>query len=114
MPIANCTISSKCIKNLQGSTDLVGLWANESGISSEQMTINIITNHNQFGNNYEVMANLLLPSIWSSTDISSIQVGLAKALAIYFEISVKAVHVITNIVDSGMVVEDGKEIQWQD
>jgi len=58
------------------------------------------------------MANLSLPSMWSTSDISSLQVGLAEALSLYFGFAIDEVHVITNIVTSGMVVESGQEIKW--
>lgn len=109
MPIANCIIASD-VK--QGLSNLVELWANESGKSSEHMTINIISSTRQFGNEYSVMANLLLPSAWSSSDVSLLQVGLAKALATHFCISISKVQIVTSIIGSGLVVENGKEIQW--
>jgi len=55
------------------------------------------------------MANLVLSSICSSGDISLLQVGLAKALSRFFEIPLSEVFVATNIVNSAMVVESGKE-----
>lgn len=109
MPIANCIVTSDCRPD---SNNLIDLWANESGQPAEHMTINIITGTKQFGNRYPVMATLWLPSIWSRSDISSLQLGLATALAKYFNLTSSEVHVITRIVKSGMVVEDGEEIQW--
>ncbi len=109
MPIANCIVTTDCQHN---SFDLVELWAKESGQSSEHMTINITTSTHQYGNKYTIMATLWLPSIWSKSNISSLQLGLAKALAYYFNIAPSEIHVITQIVESGNVVEGGKEIQW--
>ncbi|CAH1386597.1 conserved hypothetical protein [Candidatus Nitrotoga sp. M5] len=109
MPIANCLITQECS---QGSGNLIELWANESGISSKHMTINIVSSSEQLGNKYKIMANLSLPSMWSTSDISSLQIGLAKALSQYFAFAINEVHVITNIVTSGMVVESGQEIKW--
>jgi hypothetical protein len=109
MPIANCIVRSDCP---QGSSNLVELWADESGQPSEHMTINIIFSDEQIGNKYGVMATLLLPSIWPGNDISLLQIGLAKALAKHFNLSLSEVHVATSIVTSGMVVEEGEEIQW--
>ena len=109
MPIANCVITQEC---LQSSENLIELWSKESGISPEHMTINIVTSREQLGNKYKIMANLSLPSMWSTSDISSLQVGLAKALSNHFAVAINEVHVITNIVTSGMVVEAGQEIKW--
>lgn len=109
MPIANCIITPGCI---DGSGNLIELWAGESNLSSDHMTINIITSSNQTGNKYKVMANLALPSIWSASDISALQIGLAKALALYYSLALNEIHVITTTVSSGFVVETGREITW--
>ena len=112
MPIANCIITSKCQLNLDQSKNLIEIWANESKISPEQMTVNIVVSNEQHGKKYNIMANLLLASMWSYNDISSLQVGLAKALAQFFNVSLKSIHVTTSIINSGMVVEDGNVIEW--
>lgn len=109
MPIAHCVITQECP---QSSGNLIELWSKQSGISPEHMTINIVTSSEQLGNKYKIMANLSLPSMWLTSDISSLQVGLAEALSQYFGFAINEVHVITNIVTSGMVVESGKEIKW--
>lgn len=109
MPIANCIVTSGCQPD---SSNLIELWADESGHSPEHMTVNIILCTKQCGNRYPVMATLWLPSIWPESDISSLQLGLAAALAKHFGLTSSEVHVITQIVNSGMVVEEGVEIQW--
>jgi len=109
MPIANCVITQECS---QGAGNLITLWAQESEISPEHMTINLITSSEQLGNKYKIMANLALPSMWSTSDISLLQIGLAKALSKHFAVAINEVHVITNIITSGMVVESGKQIKW--
>jgi len=112
MPIANCIITSDCHKRSGESSELITLWAIESNKSPEDMTINIIASDEQYGKKYSVMAHLLLPSIWSGSDISQLQLGLAKALTLHFNVSLKEVFVSTSIVNSGMVVEEGEEIEW--
>ena len=109
MPIAHCVVSPAC---RHSASDVIALWSTEAGIASDQMTINFIRSEEQVGNSYAVMATLYLPSLWSKDSISSLQLGLARALATYFEISIQEVHVITRVVDSGLVVEGGKEQSW--
>lgn len=109
MPIANCIVTSDCH---EGSSNLLERWANESDQSSEHMTINIVVSDRQLGNNYSVMATLFLPTMWSSSGISSLQTGLARALAQHYGLAQSDVHVITCLVNSGMVVESGREIHW--
>ena len=76
------------------------------------MTVNIISIDQQFGSEYAVMANLQLPSVWSSEQVYAIQLGLAQALTCYFSVAVNDVHVVTNVIDSGMVVENGEQAVW--
>lgn len=109
MPIANCIISSEC---QQSSNDLVKMWAAESGQSAEHMTVNIIISKEQIGKKYGVVATLFLPSVWSDSDISSLQTSLAKVLANHFSLPLRQVLVISNIVNSGMVVENGQIVCW--
>ncbi len=109
MPIANCIVIPNCSPvNL----NLIELWAKESGHSKDHMTVNILTSTEQHGNAYSVMATLLLPSLWSKDSISSLQLGLAKALAEKYGLSLDDVHVVTHIVQSGCVVESGHEVSW--
>ncbi|GAA0858913.1 hypothetical protein GCM10009114_30320 [Aliiglaciecola litoralis] len=91
---------------------MVELWAKESGIPSEHMTINIVTSTEQHGNKYKVMANLSLPSVWSDREVSLLQFGLAKALSHYYSLTLNDVHVVTTVIMSGRVVESGAEASW--
>jgi len=109
MPIANCIVTPECKQNEQ---DLIDVWARESGQPPHNMTVNITYSSLQIGNRYGAMATLFLPSLWSQSAISSLQVGLAVALAKTFNLSVDEVHVITSIVKSGLVVESGKVEEW--
>jgi len=109
MPIANCIITQEYSAP---AGQLIERWAKASGVSPEHMTINIIYSHEQLGKQYKIMAHLMLPSIWSKSDISSLQIGLATALSQHFLVDINDIQVITNIITSGLVVESGKEINW--
>ena len=109
MPIANCIVTPDSV---EGRSDLIEHWASESAQSPEHMTINITISNRQLGNKYRVMASLFPPSMWSSENVSILQIGLAKALAKHFDLALSEVHVITNVVNSGSVVESGQEIKW--
>ncbi len=113
MPIANCVVKRRNFQEAMRSENLIELWATASGKSSEHMTVNIIESSNQQGNIYDIMATLYLPSLWSKRDVDSLQIGLAKALAEYFNVGIKRVHIITHIVVSGMVVENGELVEWE-
>lgn len=112
MPIANCIVTAECIGSSNQEWNLIDLWAEAASLSSEHMTINLLSNTQQLGNQYHVIANLQLPSIWSPPDISSLQTGLARALSSYFSVPLSTIHVITNVIESGLIIEDGREVKW--
>lgn len=113
MPIANCILTPKCINSSNPQDNLIDKWAKAANQSSEHMTINLLTSAEQLGNTYQIMANLQLPSLWSPTDVSALQTGLAKALSGHFSVPLSTVHIVTSIIESGQIVEDGKEVKWQ-
>jgi hypothetical protein len=112
MPVANCFVQKDCYKKVSSSESLIELWTAESGLSSEHMTANIIQLTEQRGNAYNIMAVLYLPSMWSEQDVNLLQTGLAYALTRYFNVDINTVHVITHILESGMVVEKGEVLKW--
>lgn len=112
MPIANCIVSPSRCSQAGDADGLVVLWARESGKSPEHMTVNIVERRAQVGSAYEVMATLWLPSLWSQADVDSLQVGLARALAAHFGVGLGSVHIITRIIEPGLVVEDGETLSW--
>jgi hypothetical protein len=112
MPIANCHISIDFETKPDNTSRLIELWADNSIQSSDEMTVNLISVNQQHGKQYQILAQLLLPSIWSKPDVSLLQTGLAKALSIYFQIPINEVFVATSIVESGFVVDSGKEVRW--
>lgn len=109
MPIANCLINPECNS---GPDDLVQLWAEASGKSAKHMTVNIQQVSGQFGHHYAVTAQLFLPSIWPPKDVSALQTGLAKSLSRHFSQPLDAILVMTTIIGSGHVVENGTEVRW--
>jgi hypothetical protein len=111
VPIANCFVHDE-LRAESDSDALTALWSEESGIGSEQMTINVIASVRQDGAPYRVMAFLYLPSLWSSDQVRKLQTGLAKALGRGFAVGLAEVQVITSIVESGQVVEDGETQDW--
>jgi hypothetical protein len=112
MPVANCLVQKGCYKKVSSSESLIELWAAESGLSSDHMTVNLSPCSEQRGSAYNIMAVLYLPSKWSKQDINLLQTGLAYALTRYFNVDINTVHVMTHIVESGMVVEKGEIVTW--
>lgn len=109
MPIANCILYGDYSDS---QDDPTGLWSQATGVSEKHMTINFIMAKAQFGQHYKAMATLYLPSLWSVSDIKTLQLGLAEALAQYLSVSNQEVHVVTQLVESGYVVENGAQVTW--
>ena len=111
MPIAYCFVKDKPgIKaHLQ---KLVSDWANEAGVDPKNITINLVTIQHQVGNPYAVMINLYLPTVWSEEDVQRIQVSLLKVAMNHFQVEAKEIFVMTSLIQSGHVVEDGKVVRW--
>lgn len=111
MPIADCFF----IGELPADADLdslIALWSEESDVGPEEMTINLIDGVRQGGSSYRLMALLFLPSLWSADAVRRLQRGLAAALSRGLGLSPADVNVITSIVDSGHVVENGGTQEW--
>lgn len=109
MPIANCFVAS--VPDDLDTSEIVAAWSNRSGIDSDEMTINVLEAH-QAGKPYPVMAWLYLPSIWPDDAVVVLSEGLAAALADAFVVEPSSVQVVTSIVASGFVVEDGGTVNW--
>ena len=109
MPIANCILkhSLRC-----DDKDVVELWSKTSQVSSQEMTLNLLNADEQFGKPYTIMATLYLPSAWPQDKRDALQTGLSAALSKGFDQPIERVHVITLIVESGYVVENGQLQHW--
>jgi hypothetical protein len=111
VPIANCFVTDE-VPPQSEIEDLTAVWSEESGVGAEQMTINLVAGTRQSGAAYRVMAFLYLPSLWSPEQVRQLQVGLARALGRAFAVAPAEVQVITSVVESGQVVEDGETQDW--
>jgi hypothetical protein len=111
VPIANCFVHDD-LPPERDTDALTALWSDESGVGSEHMTINVISSTRQVGAPYRVMAFLYLPTLWSSKQVRQLQMGLARALSRGLAVPATEVQVISSIVDSGHVVEDGETQDW--
>jgi hypothetical protein len=109
VPIANCLVAS--VPDDLDMSEIVAAWSNRSGIDSDEMTINLLEAH-QAGKPYAVLAWLYLPSIWPDAAVTALSEGLAAALADAFVVERSSVQVVTSIVASGLVVEDGETVHW--
>lgn len=113
MPIANCILSPTVRqKNATGRAGLIDLWAQHSGQTSAEMTITVLSGEQQFGKSYAATCSLHLPTLLSSEAVTSLQLGLSRAISDYYDLEPSEVIVMTSIIESGNVVEGGNEIKW--
>lgn len=112
MPIAHCMVTAATLERAIGDVNPVALWASAAGLDCAHMTLNILSLDIQYGKPYDVMAHLLLPSLWSANQMDALQLGLARALGEYFSIGSERIQVCTTLVESGRVVEAGELQHW--
>lgn len=113
MPIANCILSPTVRqKNATSHAGLIDLWAQYSGQTSAEMTITVLSGEQQFGKNYAAICSLHLPALWSSEAVTSLQLGLSRAISDYYQLEPSEVIVMTSIIESGNVVEGDNVIKW--
>ncbi|EPQ9944939.1 hypothetical protein ACUYO3_004221, partial [Vibrio vulnificus] len=112
MPIANCILSPQAAVNSSDCTGLIEKWGKHSGIGTSEMTVTVMRSDEQMGKEYSVICTLTLPNLWSPKSVSSLQVGLAKALSEHFSLKDTEVLIMTSLIASGFVVEGCKEVSW--
>ena len=113
MPIANCFIHKKYSIHADYQ-QLVREWAQVLQISETDITLNVITDHKQFGQQYPAMINLFLPSLWSEKDIEKIQRTLSELLQKHLKIESDEVFIMISLINSGHVFSEGKVERWEE
>jgi hypothetical protein len=111
VPIANCFVHDELPAELE-SDALTALWSEESGMGSEQMTINIIAGMRQYGAPYRGDGVSVSPLALEFRAAAGTQTELVRALGRGFGLAPAEVQVITSIVESGQVVEGGETQDW--
>lgn len=112
MPIAHCYLSPS-LTHQADFAQLVKDWALEIGVSEKDITLNIISTHQQYGQQYQVMVNLYLPSLWPENAVKNIQESLAALLVKHLSISPQDLFIMTSIIQSGHVYSDGQTEEWE-
>jgi hypothetical protein len=112
MPIANCYLQI-AFSNQQLET-LTKEWAETIEVDLKDICLSFIKVAEQTGQNYKVMVNLFLPTLWDTRDIERIQLSLDSALKKHLNLGSNDVFIITNTVRSGNVIENGQTIKWDE
>jgi hypothetical protein len=111
MPIANCLVKDIEIIPEEWEKMVTDLAA-KAKLQVTEITLNVITGGWQFGNPYKVMITLYLPTLWNSVDIELIQKSLLSALTSNLNLPPEDIFIMTSLVESGNVVENGKMVWW--
>ena len=109
MPIAICFTTLAVSQDR--ADKIVRAWARDSGIPSDEMTLNVMSG-TQGGKRYAAMAWLYLPTLWSAGDAESLTIGLARSLTGVLDLPSDQVLVVRTGVETGSVVEDGMITRW--
>jgi hypothetical protein len=110
MPIANCYIQIEVSK--QQLETLTKDWAQTIEVDLKDICLSFVNIHAQTGQNYKVMVNLFLPTLWEAKSREKIQLSLDTLLKKHLELEDEDVFIITSLVQSGNVVENGQIIRW--
>lgn len=78
----------------------------------KDISLSIINVSQQACQNYKVMVNLFLPTLWDESSIERIQLSLDKLLKKHLQLGISDVFIITNSVQSGNVIENGNIVKW--
>ncbi len=111
MPIANCFIKDKSVAHLP-LKKMASEWAVQVGVEEHDICLTFIPNCVQAGQQYQVLANLYLPTLWPPQKVSDIQKSLLAVLCKHVNVSPVDVFIITSMVESGHVVEGGEIVNW--
>lgn len=111
MPIATCFLKNKSIdpEELQ---KLIKEWAAIIRVDQKDICVNIITDFLQSGQNYALLIHLYLPSLWEEEKIVKIQTSLLELFCHYLDLKIPDVFIMTSIIQSGHVVENGEIVRW--
>lgn len=111
MPIATCFLKNK--KADKNTLDVIANeWSTAINVDVKDISITFVQDYYQAGQNYSALVYLYLPSLWSEKSINNIQTELINLLVKHLNISHDRILIITSIVQSGHVVENGGIVTW--
>jgi hypothetical protein len=110
MPIANCIVNNFGLPLIDYQL-VVNEWADEIPTKRENITLSFIAG-SQYGNKYKMLVNLYLPSVWKSGEVERIQLTLLNTLIKHLNLNKEEIFVLTSIIHSGHVVENGEIQNW--
>lgn len=111
MPIATCFL-----KNKKADDNTLGVIANEwstvINVDVKDISITFVQDYYQAEQNYSALVYLYLPSLWSEKSIKNIQTEPLNLLIQHLNISHDRILIITSIIQSGHVIENGDVVIW--
>ncbi len=111
MPIANCFVSGIEVSAESGN-QIARAWAAKINTNISDITLSFIPVSFQAGQTYAVMIQLYLPDFWSGEETKGVQLELLNAVCAALMIQASHVFIVTHMVTSGHVVENGKIVTW--
>lgn len=110
MPVAVCYC--KTLISTDDLEKIVDDWAELTGVSREEVSITIVNDFIRAGKQYSVVANLFLPSLWKKNEVIMIEKGFLKLLSKYMQIKKEEVFIMTIILPSQHVIDNGDVVSW--
>lgn len=113
MPIAICYTHDK-IFDKPTLQRVATEWAALIEVDTKDIHISIVSPQIQAGQAYKAMVHLFLPTLWTREAVNKIQLSLHQMLMKHANLTSSEIFVITTLVPSGQVVENGCIIHWAD
>lgn len=111
MPIANCFIKETQVSQKEIQS-LAKEWAKQVNVDVKDICLTFIPNCVQGGQQYNILINLYLPSLWPDEKVKDIQKCLLTILSNHFRLEPSKIFIITSIIKSGHVVDNGDIVEW--
>jgi hypothetical protein len=111
MPIATCFLKEGAITE-EIIQQIAQGWATDIGVATHDVCLTVVSNYVQAGRTYAAMVHLLLPTLWQPHEVRKIQKSLAKHIASHLQVKFADIFIISSMVESGNVLENGNVVEW--
>jgi hypothetical protein len=111
MPIAICYTNENIIDNLS-LQQLIAEWATLIQVDTKDIHVSMVYPQLQSGQTYKLLAHVFLPTLWTYEEVNNIQLSFHRLLMKYGGLLPADIFIITTLVPSAQVVENGSLVTW--
>jgi len=112
MPIIQCFLDRSIKSSWKNEVLIANKLVDEIGVDEKDLTIQFIQGVSVAGRQYGVLVVMYLPSVWTQGGIERIQLIVQITLCRHLNVEPSGLFLITQVIDSGHVVCDGRIEKW--